>query len=194
MKAQSKFNVEKIVVAAILTALVVVLQLLGGFIRFGPFAISLVLLPIVIGAAVCGTGVSTWLGFVFSVVVMITDTAAFWVISPVGTLVTVIVKGTAAGLAAGLVYKLLERVNRYVAVIVAAVVCPIVNSGIFALGCFVFFFETVGEWGAAMGFANAFEYVILGMIGLNFLVEMAINVVLSPVAVRIINIKNKGNK
>ena len=37
---------------ALFTAIVVVLQLLGSFIKFGPFAVSLVLIPIVVGAAV----------------------------------------------------------------------------------------------------------------------------------------------
>ena len=39
---------------AIFTALVVVLQLMAGTIKIGPFAPSLVLIPIVIGAAVYG--------------------------------------------------------------------------------------------------------------------------------------------
>ena len=34
---------------ALFTAIVIVLQLLGSFIRFGPFSISLVLIPIVVG-------------------------------------------------------------------------------------------------------------------------------------------------
>ena len=49
-----KTSIEKLVISGVLTALVVVLQVMGQFIRFGPFAISLVLIPIVIGAAVCG--------------------------------------------------------------------------------------------------------------------------------------------
>ena len=72
---------ETMVLGAILTALVVILQYLGQFIRFGPFAISLVLVPIVIGAATCGPKVSTWLGFVFGLVVLLTDAAAFFAIS-----------------------------------------------------------------------------------------------------------------
>lgn len=191
MKSTKKFSIEKVVLAAILTALVIVLQFLGSFIRFGPFSISLVLIPIVIGAATCGTRISTWLGFAFSVVVLMTDAAAFLAISIPGTIVTVLLKGTAAGLVAGLVYRLVEKFNRYVAVIVAAVICPIVNTGIFVLGCFTFFFAEIESWGLAGGFAGGIEYIFIGMIGLNFLVELATNVILSPVAVRIISIKKK---
>ena len=187
-----RMSTEKLVLGAILTALVIVLQFMGSFIRLGPFAISLVLIPIVIGAATCGTKVSTWLGFIFSVVVLFTDAAAFLAISIPGTIITVLVKGTACGLVAGLAYQLIAKKNRYVAVIVAAIVCPLVNTGIFLLGCLVFFFEALKEWGIAYGFHNVFEYMIVGMVGLNFLVELGTNIVLSPVIVRILNIKKKS--
>ena len=50
---------------ALLTAIVVVLQFLGFFLRFSTFSISLVLMPIVIGAALYGIGTGAWLGLVF---------------------------------------------------------------------------------------------------------------------------------
>lgn len=190
-KRDNSEAVKKIAIAGILTALVVVLQMMGQFIKFGPFAISLVLIPIVIGAALCGPKVSTWLGFVFGVAVLFTDAAAFLAISVVGTVVTVLLKGALCGLAAGLVYKMLENKNQYLAVTVAAVVCPIVNTGVFLLGCVVFFLETIKQWGAGAGFENVAEYLIVGMVGLNFLVEFATNVVLSPVVVRLLSISKK---
>ena len=180
------------VLGAILTALVVVLQLAGSFIRLGPFAISLVLIPIVIGAATCGPAIGAWLGTVFGVVVLMTDAASFLAINPVGTVITVLVKGFACGLVAGMVYKLIEKKNVYVAVIAAAIVCPIVNTGVFLLGCLLFFFKTIGEWGLAEGYGSALEYMFLGMAGGNFIFELVTNIVLSPVIVRLLNIrKNK---
>ena len=190
-KRDNSQAVKKIAISGILTALVVVLQMLGQFIKFGPFAISLVLIPIVIGAALCGPKVSTWLGFVFGVAVLFTDAAAFIAINVVGTVVTVLLKGALCGLAAGLVYKMLENKNKYLAVTVAAVVCPIVNTGVFLLGCVVFFLETIRQWGAGAGFENVAEYLIVGMVGLNFLVELATKVVLSPVVVRLLSISKK---
>lgn len=188
-----KRKTENLAVGAILTALVVVLQLLGTFIRFGPFAISLVLIPIVIGAAISNYKIGGWLGFVFGVAVLLSgDATAFWVIHPIGTVVTVILKGTLCGLAAGLVYKLLAEWNRYVAVIAAAVICPVVNTGIFLLGCKVFFMEAISSWGVASGFTNATEYMFLGLAGGNFLVELGANVFLSPVIFRIIRALKKN--
>ena len=194
MKTSRKMSTETLVLGAILTALVIVLQCLGQFIRFGMFSISLVLIPIVIGAATCGPKISSWLGFVFGVVVLLTDAGAFLAVDVLGTVVTVLVKGAACGLAAALVYKLLEKKNRYVAVAAAAIICPIVNTGIFLIGCVLFFFETVQGWGAALGFANAAEYMFLGLAGANFLAEMVINIVLCPVVIRLLQAIRKLNK
>ncbi|MDO4459363.1 MAG: ECF transporter S component [Clostridia bacterium] len=189
----TKLNMNKTVrltMAAILTAVVIVFQFLGAFIKFGPFSVSLVLLPIVIGAAMCGWKTSTWLGFIFGVVVLMSgDAAAFMTINAFGTVATVLVKGAAAGLAAGLVFEAARKINKYLAVVLSALVCPVVNTGIFLIGCKLFFFEAVSEWGLAGGFDSTFSYMILGLVGVNFLFELATNIVLSPVAVRILNIK-----
>ena len=195
MKSDAKkMSAKTLALGAILTALVIVLQFMGSFIRFGPFSISLVLIPIVIGAAMCGVKVGAWLGFVFGVVVLISgDAAAFMAIDLVGTILTVLVKGTACGLVAGFVYKALEKRNRYLAVILAAIVCPVVNTGVFLLGCSVFFLEAITEWGIAGGYNNVVGYMFLGLAGSNFLFELVTNVVLSPVIVRVLSIEKKSN-
>ena len=193
---KKKPNIQSLATGGILTALVVVLQMLGQFIKFGPFSISLVLVPVVLGAALCGTKVSTWLGFVFGIAVLYTDAGLFLEISPVGTVITVMLKGTLCGLAAGLVYNALNKKlkKNTFAVMAAALVCPVVNTGIFLLGCVVFFLEAVRGWGVAGGFENVATYLIVGMVGINFLVELAINIFLSPVVVRIIGISKKLHK
>ena len=186
-------STKTMVLGAVLTALVVILQFVGAVIKFGPFSISLVLVPIVIGCATCGIGIGAWLGFIFGVTVLISgDAAAFLAVSPIGTIITVLLKGTLCGLFAGLVYKALASKNRYIAVAAAAIICPLVNTGVFLLGCLLFFMETVKEWAVGFGFGEAVgQYMIFGLVGSNFLVELAINVVLSPVIVRLLNIREK---
>lgn len=169
------------------TAIVVVLQLLGGGIRFGIFSISLVLVPIVVGAAIYGWQAGAWLGFAFGITVLLSgDAGAFLVVDPMATVLVVLVKGTLCGLISGIAFKLLEKCNRVVAVIAAAVVCPVVNTGVFLLGCQLFFLPTISEWASMYGFENAGTYMIFGLAGVNFLIELGVNIVLAPVITQLI--------
>lgn len=180
-----------LVLCAMLTALVAVLQFTGGAIRFGPFSMSVVLIPIVVGAAMCGTVAGAWLGLVFGAVVLITDSTLFMAFSIPGTVVTVLLKGVLCGLCSALVFKALKKANTYLAVIAAAITCPIVNTGVFLLGCRVFFMPLIGQWAAAADFGtNIASYMILVLVGTNFLFELGINVVLSPIIVRILKIRS----
>lgn len=182
----------KLATAGILTAIVAVLQFIGASIKFGTFSISLVLIPIVIGAALCGKWISTWLGFVFGVIVLLSgDASLFLAIDPLGTVVTVILKGALAGLVGGIVFELFKKINTYFAVIISAIIVPVTNTGIFLIGCRLFFFETVKEWGTGLGFENTFTYMIVGLVGVNFLLELAINVILSPTVVGAIKALSK---
>ena len=193
MKQKKKMSTETMVLGALLTALVFVLQFMGSFVRFGPFSISLVLIPIVIGAATCGVGIASWLGLVFGAAVLLSgDAAAFLAVNVAGTVATVLVKGVACGLCAGLVYRLLERFNRYVAVATSAIICPVVNTGVFLVGCKLFFMSIVSQWAEAAGLgADVGKFMIVGLVGINFLVEMGSNIILSPVVVRLLNIRKK---
>lgn len=183
---------REIALCSVMTALVVILQFMGAFLHFGPFSVSLVLVPIVLGAAMCGAWAGAWLGFCFGIIVLLSgDAGAFLQINAIGTVITVLAKGTACGALAGLVYRLIRKYNRYFAVLCAAFVCPIVNTGIFLVGCKLFFWDTILLWTADYGFENAAKYVILGLVGGNFLFELAINMILSPVIVRLINIRKK---
>lgn len=199
-----KYDTKKLTVLALLTAIVVVFQFAGSFIRIGGmFAICPVLIPIVIGAALYGPMAGAWLGFAFSLTVIISgDAAAFLSVNVLGTILTVFAKGTCAGLGAGFIYKLITKKadgevsggRETAAAIAAAVASPIINTGIFLLGCLMFFMETIAEWGTALGFASAGSYMILGLAGGNFLFELALNLVLCPVIVRLIKIRGKMEK
>lgn len=175
------------------TAIVVVLQLLGGGIKVGSlFSITLTLVPIVVAAAVYGWQAGAWLGFVFGVAVLLSgDASAFMAIDPLATVLVVLVKGAACGLVAGAFYKLLSRWNKLAAVFTAALLCPVVNTGIFLLGCKLFFMPTIEAWAAGFGFESAAAYMFFGLAGVNFLVEVGVNLVLSPVIVRLIKLGSK---
>lgn len=195
-ESKSMKKTEVLVGMAIFTALVVVLQQMAGVIRIGPFSPSLVLIPMVIGAAVYGAKAGAWLGLVFGVVVLIgcitgTDVGgnAMWVFNPAVTALICIGKGAAAGLLSGLTFRALQHKNQILATVAAAVVCPVVNTGLFCIGAVAVFRPLLEQWS---GGTDLVTYVFMGLIGLNFLVEVGINVVLSPVVVRILHARN-GN-
>lgn len=194
-QTKNKMNTRKVVLGAVLTALVVILQFMGAFVKLGPFSISLVLIPIVIGAATCGVGVGAWLGLVFGVIVLVSgDAAPFLSVDAAGTIATVLIKGLLCGAVSGLFYKLFAKYDRFLAVVIAAVVCPLTNTGIFLLGCLLFFMEPVSQWAQAAGLGgNVAYYMIFVLVGVNFLVELGVNIVLSPVIVRLLNIRSIKN-
>ena len=115
------------------------------------------------------------------------DTAFFYGISFAGTVITVLVKGTLAGWLSGLVFRIFSNKNQWLAVGLSAMVCPLVNTGIFLLGCRLFFWNAIAD----LGGGDALTYVITVMIGFNFIAEFIVNVVCAPVIVRILHAARK---
>ena len=135
---------------ALFTAIVVVLQLLGSFIKFGPFAVSLVLIPTVL---VC------------------------------------LIKGTAAGLVAGALYRAIGKKHPLAGVIVAAAAAPVVNTGLFVLAMVLFYQPQLQAWAGGTAVAT---YIVTTLVGVNFLLELGVNLVLSPTITRLIAAGKKG--
>ena len=189
---KTKMTTRELTLASILTAIVFLLQYFGCVIKFGTFSISTVIIPIVIGAATCGSWVAAWLGLVFGFAVLLSgDAALFLAVNWWGTILTVLLKGAACGFVSGIVYKAVKKVsNEYLATIAAAVICPVVNTGIFLLGCLVFFMDTVTQLAISAGWeGSTAQFMIVAFVGVNFLVEMGINIFFTPIIVRLLKIK-----
>lgn len=185
----NRFNANTIIGLGLLTAIVVVMQFISMGLRFGTFSITLTLIPIVVGAALYGWVSGAWLGFVFGVSVLLTgDANTFLAVNIPGTITTVLVKGILAGLCAGLVYELISKKNQIAAVLVSAVIAPVVNTGIFILGSYVFFFDYLSE--LAEG-TNLFVFILVALVGINFFIELGTNLVLNPAILQIIRIGKK---
>ena len=197
LKANNKrMSTETLVLASLMTALVVVFQCLATYTTFfGPFSTAIGLIPIVIGAAMCGPLVGAWLGFVFALVVIFTGGAnLFFMFSIHGTIITVLAKGIACGAAAGLAYMLLKEFNKTVAAIVAALVCPVVNTGIFLLGSAVFFLPFADKIADLLKMSEVGFGLFIALAFGNFIFEIGMNAALSPVIVRVIDMRRKNKK
>jgi uncharacterized membrane protein len=195
MKRQNK-GIMRMVGIAFMMALVVVMQSISGMIPpIGGFSISLVLIPIVLGAAVFGPGAGALLGATFGAIVYINCVtgadpggAMVFQASPVLCFLVVMGKGTLAGLAAGAVYKMLKGKNSYLAMLLAAIVCPVVNTGVFVASMFLFFIDVLAAWA---GGSNIVGYVLTGLILANFVPELVINVVFSPAGQSVLRVVRK---
>lgn len=204
MSNQNK-KIVQLAQMALLLALVVVLQLLGSFIKIGPLPMSFVLVPIVIGACLLGVKAGAILGFAFGLVTMIAGITGFdqfsfmlWQTSPFWFIVICLLKATLAGFGSGLVYKAFDKLfdgkNKTVTTVIASISAPIINTGIFCLGMLLFFFDTASGLTTALGQPTAVKVIFLGLAGFNFVGEFAVNLILSPAIVRIIDIVGKKMK
>jgi len=188
-------STERLVGTALLAALVLLLQFFVS-IPLGAFTVTLTLVPIMLGAILYGPTAGALLGGVFGVAVSIqVITGAAGVMStqmlqmaPVVTIAVCILKGVLAGLGAGAVHKLLHRKNNTVAVLLSAISCPLINTGLFTAALFLFYYDLLVSYAAANALANAFAFVFVGVLGLNFVVEFLVNVLLVPVVLRIMAI------
>ena len=173
---------------AFLAALIVVLQLLTYFIKAGPFNMSFVLIPIVLGGMLYGPGAGAFLGGVFGVVVVVVSVAGLdvggnmvFAANPFLCILLCMLKGIAAGWVSALIYKALNgRINHGLAIVLAAAAAPICNTGIFIVGMFLFFRDVLSVWS---GGTDLLVYAVTGIAGINFLVEFLLNVIVAPILV-----------
>lgn len=178
-----------VAILGVFAAITVVLQLLSYAVKIGTFNLSLVLIPIVLVAVLYGPKPGAILGAVFGAIVTIASATGLdlggnvlFLSSPALTTLVCIGKGVLAGFFAGLIAHPLKSKNVYLAVILAAVIAPVTNTGLFVLSMFAFFRDTLTVW--ANG-ADVVYYAIVGLIGINFVIELVINLVLSPVVLRV---------
>jgi uncharacterized membrane protein len=197
MKTNQK--ILRMVELAMLAAIIVVLQqivipLPGGL------TLSLVLVPIVIGAVMFGPAAGATLGGVFGIVVTFLVMTAragdlstmMWVANPAVTALVCILKGVAAGFVAGLVARAFKK-RTFIGILLAAAVAPIVNTGIFLLGMLTVFRDVMMTFAAniGMGSADAIYFAVVVLVGVNFILEFAANLILSPSIASIIKAVRK---
>lgn len=189
-------KIKRMAGIALLMGMVVVMQFIGGMIPpVGGFSISLVLIPIVLGAAVFGPKAGAILGGTFSVIVIINcitgadaGGAMVFQANPILCILVVMAKGILAGLASGVVYHALKSKNALIAMVVAAVICPVVNTGTFVTCMYLFFIDVLSAWA---GGGNVLGYILTGLILANFVPELIINVLFAPAGHMITKTLNK---
>ena len=191
-------KVKHMVGIALLMAMVIVLQFVGSMIPpiGGTVSISLVLIPIIVGAAIYGPGAGAILGLTFATVTIVNcitgadpGGAMVFQANPALCILVVGGKSVLCGLAAGWVYQLLKKVNAYAAMLCAAIICPIVNTGTFVTCMLLFFKPVLSAWA---GGSDIMTYVLTGLVLCNFVPELILNIVFSPAGHQIARVVNKS--
>lgn len=198
MKKSNFFSAKRITGLAVLLALVIVLQMLGGYFKIGATSLSFVLVPIVLCGILYGPIAAGILGFVFGFIVLmygVTGADVFTMIlfndHPIYTSLLCLVKGTAAGVVSGLLYKWISKKHDYAGVFAASIAAPVVNTGLFIAGAWLFLRDTLAA--NFVDGTSVIYFLVIGCAGINFLVELAINLIAAPSVYRVIGIVN-GNK
>jgi uncharacterized membrane protein len=202
LKSQKQKTLE-LVQLSMLAALVVVLQILSALIPpiGGMVSITLTLIPVVIGAILFGKKGGAILGFTFGVIVMINCITALdpggnilWNTNPFLTAFLCLLKGTLAGFVPAVVYsavtsnKTVSTTKKIFSTALAAMLAPIVNTSTFVIGMLLFFKDTLTTWADGK---PIMLYILLGLAGLNFLIEFIINIILTPAIIRIVDVVKK---
>ena len=172
---------------AFLAALVAVLQVLAYTVKFGPFNMSFVLVPVVIGGILLGPAVGGFLGGVFGAVVAIAcvtglDAGGFILFSanPFFCILLCLLKGIAAGYISALVYRILSSKMKFnmLAAMCGTILAPVVNTGLFCIGMALLYYDTLVAWAGGSG---VIYFMFTGLIGVNFVIELLLNIILCPI-------------
>lgn len=180
-------QIRKMTLTAFLAALIVVLQLISYFIKFGPFNLSFVLIPIVIGGIIAGPTSGVFLGFIFGVVVTIVSVLGMdqggnilFNANPLFCIILCVGKGWLAGYFPAVIYRFLHKRinNNIVSVALSSAAAPICNTGFFCVGMLIMYKDILVSWA---GGTNVLLYIITGLVGINFIIEFLINIILCPI-------------
>ncbi len=183
---KNRSSIVKMTYFAITLALMLVLHFAIGSIPIGTTKISVVLIPISLGAMLMGPVAGAALGLIYGAIVLIQFgvmamdpfTAILFQNAPFMTALICLVKTTLAGFLSGLFYKLLKGKNQILATFVAAATTPIVNTGVFILLCLtisdVLLVNFVAEG------SSVILFLIVGCAGWNFIWEFIVNMIFAP--------------
>lgn len=176
---KSFFTSKNITGIALFVALTIILQFIGNFISFGPVNINLSLIPIAIGALLFGPIGGAILGFFNGAVVLFSTStiALFYPLSIAGTIIACLLKTTLAGLVAGFIFLPFKNKGKkeILGAFLASISVPIINTGIFSI-CFMLFFR---QMAIDAGNPDPFNFLLVAIIGVNFVFEFLVNVLLS---------------
>ena len=181
---------------ALFSALILLLNYTPlGYIHLFALEITLIIIPVTLGAMLLGPADGAILGGVFGVTSFAACFgssqfgAALLAINPLGTFVTCVVARILAGWLTGLVFQLLHRSERLrpVSYAVGGLLGPVFNTLFFMSSILLFFWNTdyIQSMSTALGAANPLTFVVL-FVGINAVFETLVSFLVSTALCRVL--------
>jgi uncharacterized membrane protein len=204
--AMNKANnsIVKMVELAVLTAIMLLVQLGGIVIPLPGTSLNLVLLIITLGGIMMGPWSGAFLGALSGFITyyqlgisgLDPMTAFMFQENPIVTGLICIGKTALAGLLTGVVFNLISKNFKgkdMLASFIASATTPIVNTGVFALGC-LSILGTLDKFASSLesGAQTGIYFIFVTCIGINFTIELFINTILAPTLNKIKNLISKN--
>lgn len=185
---RKKFSTTKLVEMALLTAIVLLMAFTPiGYIKTLGLEITLIVVPVTVGAITLGPAAGAALGAVFGLTSffqcfgMSPFGAMLLSINPVTTFIVCVLSRVLMGWLTGLIFQGLKKIRplRKASVFITSLIGPLLNT-LFFMGTLVMFFyqtEYIQGIASSLGAANALAFVV-GFVGINGLVEAVVCFVL----------------
>ena len=180
----TKFNTKYMVELALMVAVILVMSLTPlGYIRTPGLSITLLTVPVAVGAIILGPVGGTICGLAFGLTSFYqcfvggTMGTVLLGINPFGTFVTTVVTRTLEGLLTGLIFKALRKINgiRRFSYYIACLCCPLLNTLLFMSSLIIFFYNTsyIQGFVSTLGVSNPFTFVVV-FVGVQGAIEALI--------------------
>lgn len=178
-----KFSTKQFVEMALLTAVILLLAFTPlGYIRTFGLEITLIVVPVTVGAVTLGPAAGAVLGAVFGITSFIQCFgmspfgAVLLSINPAATFIVCVVSRILMGWLTGMIYQGLKNIQQIkkAALVIANLIGPLLNTFFFMSTLLLFFYHTEYISGLAnsMGASNVFAFVI-AFVGVNGVIEAA---------------------
>ena len=186
-------NVRRITGVAILLAVLIVLQTIGNYLAPLGISVNLALIPIAVGALVYGPLAGAFLGLCNGAMVLAAPStiSTFYNYAPIGTVFTCLLKCTIAGLVSGLIFKLMKEKHLKTGAIISSVLIPVINTGLYVTFCLTIMRKAVEQWSTG---GNIISGIFSIPLLINFVIELALMVALTPAIIKIYKIMTRTDK
>ncbi len=204
MKTTTNFRTLKMVQLALFTAIIILMAFTPiGYIKTLGLEITLIVIPVTVGAIVLGPVSGAILGGVFGITSFIQCFglspfgAMLLSINPVGTFIVCLVPRILMGWLAGLIFVGLNKSDKTkkLSYPLASLAGPLLNTVLFMTALMLFFYNTeyIQGFATSLGTNNVVAFV-LAFVGINGLIEAGVNFVAGTAISKAIDIFTKKSK